>query len=299
MRIWIAAALLSLPGMAHAQARPPACADTAIRFEFQVTMNGGELARWIVDTTVSVRPTPRVPSPANIVQFAVDTLGLPIPWSFRVLRIADSSLIAETRRSVALWRFHPATVNGCVVRQLVQTPVSMPATGQPRVASNDVLIRVRPLAGGSVTLADFQPDLPAVEGPFECTGREVFDPNMIAVYAHFPNASDSKATVVVFVDSTGKMVRYAERRGPPIRPAVPPGLESRATAAQVAAAAGAVRSTTINLSYERGVANVANRGGGQPDQFASGSIGLVGPIDKFGRPFDRAARVLIQCEVKR
>jgi hypothetical protein len=151
----------------------------------------------------------------------------------------------------------------------------------------------------AVTLADFQPDLQAVDGPFECGSREVMGPNSISVSSAFPSWAQTKATVVVFVDSTGKTIRYAERRGPPIRPDVPPGQEAHATAAQVAAAVAAVRSTTITLDYVRGRATVANRGGGRPDQMTSGGINVVGSMERLGKPLDRAARVVAQCDVKR
>jgi hypothetical protein len=124
-------------------------------------------------------------------------------------------------------------------------------------------------------------------------------PNTITLSAAFPTRADTKATVVVFIDSTGKITRYAERRGPPIRPAVPPGLESSASPAQVAAAAAAVRSTTITLDYDQRRATVANRGGGRPDQMVLADVDAVATLPKLGRPLARAARVLAQCGVGR
>ncbi len=181
------------------------------------------------------------------------------------------------------------------------TPADLPAGG------TDVFVKVSPATGGA-TLADFQPDLAAVDGPFECTGRdligqsgigrELLGPDAVSFSAVFPSRAQTRATVVVVVDSTGKMIRYAERRGRSIGPAVPAGLESRASAAEVAAAA-AVRSTTITLDYGRGRGTIANRGGGRPDQSVSGPIGVVGSMNKFGNPFERAARVLAQCRVGR
>ncbi|MEP6495356.1 MAG: hypothetical protein ABJF01_21900 [bacterium] len=169
-----------------------------------------------------------------------------------------------------------------------------------------MLISVSPSVGGAATLADFQPDLPAVDGLYECTGREaigqdglgrqLLGPNAVSFSAVLPSRAETRVTIVVVVDSAGKIIRYAERRGPPIRPATPPGLESRATAAEVAAAAASVRSTTITLDYARGLATVANRGGGRPEQAVSGPIDVVGAMDKFGKPLDRAARVLAQCK---
>jgi len=185
-------------------------------------------------------------------------------------------------------------------------PVSSATPTQPPEGGTDVFVKVSPATSGSATLADFQPDLPAVDGPFECTGRdpigqsgigrELLGPNAVSFSAVFPSRAETRATVVVIIDSAGKIIRYAERRGPPIRPA---GLESSASAAEVAAAAASVRSTTIALDYGRGRGNAANRGGGRPDQSVSGPIDVIGSMEMLGRPLDRAARVLAQCQVRK
>jgi hypothetical protein len=109
----------------------------------------------------------------------------------------------------------------------------------------------------SIPLADFQPDLAAVDGPFECTGRnpiglssvgrEIVGPDAVSFSAAFPRRAETKATVVVIVDSAGKIIRYAQRRSPAIHP-------------------------------------------------ASGPVAVVGSMEKLGRPLDRAARVLTQCK---
>jgi hypothetical protein len=187
-----------------------------------------------------------------------------------------------------------ALLAGCAQSHSTSPPMLV----QPSSERADVFVGTS-TREAAVALADFQPDLGAVDGPFECETREVMGPNSIAISSSFPIRAQTKATVVVFVDSTGKIIRYAERRGPPIRPGVPPGQEAHATAAQVAAAAAAVRSTTITLDYGRGRAMVANRGAERPDQMASGGIDVVGSNEKFGKPLDRAARVLAQCEAKR
>lgn len=173
----------------------------------------------------------------------------------------------------------------------------------------DVLVRAAPRAT-LTSLAEFQPDLAAVEGPFECTGREaigqtatgrrVLESDAVSYTAAFPSKAASRATVVVIVDFMGTMLRYSERRGPPIRPAVNPGnSDSEASGNALAAAVAAVRSMTITLDYRGGRGTVANAGGGKPDQLASAPIDSIGPMDRFGKPFERAERVLAQCAGKR
>jgi hypothetical protein len=80
-------------------------------------------ARWLADTTSPVHPTAAVRDPANLIQFVVDTLGVPQPRTFRALKIADSALVAEARRTFSSWRYTPGLLHGCRVRQLVQTPI--------------------------------------------------------------------------------------------------------------------------------------------------------------------------------
>jgi hypothetical protein len=211
-----------------------------------------------------------------------------------------------TRRRRAIACYAIGLLAACARSSL---PASSPSPAQPPTGGADVFVAVSPATNRSGTLADFQPDVPAVDGPFECTGREpigqsgigreLLGPNAVSISAAFPNRATTRATVVVFVDSTGTPIRYAERRGPPIQSAVPAGLESSASAADVAAAAAAVRSTNITLDYGRGRGFIANRGGGRPDQSVSGPLDVVGSTDKFGKPLDRAARVLAQCQVRR
>jgi hypothetical protein len=159
---------------------------------------------------------------------------------------------------------------GCARSQ----PAPSPATSSP--GPRDGLVGVSPAASRLDTLAAFQPDLPAVDGPFECSSRAAMGPRATSISAAFPTRSDTKATVEVVVDSKDKIIRYAERRG-----------------------AAALRSTTITLDYDRRWASVANRGGGLPDQAVSGPIDRVASMEKFGMPLDRAARVLAQCDVRR
>jgi hypothetical protein len=165
-----------------------------------------------------------------------------------------------------------------------------PTSGQPK--SRDVLIEAAPAA--RLSLAEFLPDLPPVEGAFECGRREAMGSNLTTISVAFPTPAESRASVVVLFDSTGKMLHYAERRGAPIRPA----QGARATLAEIEAAARVARSTTITLDFAHGRATIANRGGGLPDQVTVGSIDAVESMEKFGKPLDRAARIVAECRGK-
>jgi hypothetical protein len=92
-------------------------------FEFQVTVP----AVYLPDSTLSPRPTARraasVQEEAALVQFVVDTLGRPDIASLKVLLARDRVLAAEARSVLPRWRFRPARLGGCVVAQIVQTPL--------------------------------------------------------------------------------------------------------------------------------------------------------------------------------
>jgi hypothetical protein len=99
------------------------CPDSTTFFEFQVVAAGGKPARWMVDTALAVHPVPATGNPANLVQFVVDTAGVPAARTFHALKVTDAVLVAEALQSFAHWRFIPAVRDGCNVRQLIQTPI--------------------------------------------------------------------------------------------------------------------------------------------------------------------------------
>ena len=117
MKTLLIAAVLCVPALAEAQSH--ACVDSTVHFEFQMSTP----ARWLPDSTLVVHPTPSVRNPSNLIQFIVDTLGAVQPSTFKVLKVADSAAVLEARRSVARWRFSPAILDDCRVKQLVQTPI--------------------------------------------------------------------------------------------------------------------------------------------------------------------------------
>lgn len=121
-RILSAGALLALvraPSLSAQTCAPP----PTPYFEFQVDVR----AVFLPDSTIAPRPTARRAAKAAdedaLVQFVVDTLGRPDGTSFKVLVARDRSLVAEARDALPRWRFRPATRGGCLVPQLVQTPL--------------------------------------------------------------------------------------------------------------------------------------------------------------------------------
>ena len=94
-------------------------------YEFQVD----KPASYIGDTTVVPRPDPRrfVPVRDNpnafVVQFVVDTAGLPEERSFKVLKAPSQQAVDSLRKYFMSWRFSAGSRYGCKVPQLVQTSV--------------------------------------------------------------------------------------------------------------------------------------------------------------------------------
>ena len=71
----------------------------------------------------SVPTGPSRPGPdAALVQFVVDTAGVAEPATVKVVEPAQAAS-ARLLATVAMWRFTPAQVYGCRVRQVVQVPV--------------------------------------------------------------------------------------------------------------------------------------------------------------------------------
>ncbi len=58
-----------------------------------------------------------------LTQFVVDTTGLPMMESFKVLRTTDIRFSAAVHDALGNWRFEPALVGGKKVRQMVQMPI--------------------------------------------------------------------------------------------------------------------------------------------------------------------------------
>ena len=110
---------------ARAQTCPPVApiAGAAAWFEFQVD----EAARFIPVDVVLPFPDPslnqRAPSSSDfaLVSFVVDTNGVPLAHSLKILVRPDGLVADSVAAAVLRWRFQPAKVRACRVPQLVQS----------------------------------------------------------------------------------------------------------------------------------------------------------------------------------
>lgn len=113
-----------------AQACPPAPLSTmrdgspAPWFDFQVDVP----ARLIGDSTRIPRPDvairiSRGDTNSALVQFVVDTLGVPLVTSLKLLIMPTALTKGVVDAAIISWRYTPAMLRGCRVSQLVQTPL--------------------------------------------------------------------------------------------------------------------------------------------------------------------------------
>lgn len=91
-------------------------------FEFQVDQR----AEFIEDSVVMRTASPSNQRSANLaIQFVVDSRGLPELGSLKVLRSGSATSVDRMRSAFPNWRFTPARLNGCAVRQLVHVKVGV------------------------------------------------------------------------------------------------------------------------------------------------------------------------------
>ncbi len=129
MRIPVLILILAIGRSASAGAQScPLAQPNAVAtpyFEFQVDT----AARFIPADGVLPFPdvslTERPPFTVNfaLIQFVVDTSGVPVANSLRILLRPDGLVTDSVAAAVVNWRFQPAKLQGCRVSQLVQTPL--------------------------------------------------------------------------------------------------------------------------------------------------------------------------------
>jgi hypothetical protein len=174
----------------------------------------------------------------------------------------------------------------------------------PRRGSGSSTERDRPAAlteryrGDRVAaLRRFRPARPAVDSGGECVVREspMLGAGMRSLVGYFPTRADAEAMVSLTVDSTGRFLRYHERRGLLRIPAVARATTPSARDSVIAAAERTTRITEISLDRVTGEARAVNRGGGRPSE---GVFGLVPEFEtsaELGQPGARASRVAELC----
>ena len=200
-------------------------------------------------------------------------------------------------RSLLVWTIM-VSVGGTACRSRAETA--------PAPAPGTLLVRrTTRVLTDPASIGAFRLDLPAVDGPFECSQPHALSAAEVtlggmplsarSILAYFPTASAAQGAVIVTIDSAGNLLRYNENRGPPLRPKTNPNMTPDQLGAAFAAAQDSARRSMISFDFVHNRATLANRGGGRPEQTILTTIDAVGSLELFGRPLDRAARVLASC----
>jgi hypothetical protein len=138
-------------------------------------------------------------------------------------------------------------------------------------------------------LSSFKPARePVLEGG-ECVNSEVRTAGVRQLIVHFPNRKDPETAIVVFVDSSGKVIRYIENRGVP-RPSK--SLDEMQTQMREL-----VR-TYIQVDYVIDEATISNSGPAQKPYVVRGSVKQLENAQTVGDLRTRAALVRQICERK-
>ena len=162
------------------------------------------------------------------------------------------------------------------------------------VTGGSVLLR-----SGANALAEFEPTLPPVDEGGECVVSASPVRGARQVTAWFPTRGAPKAMVNLTVDSTGRVIRYSERRGVPMYPELPPGSTAATRDSLMLAAQRDLTSTVVMLDYAAGRAMAHNVTGMQPGAGVTGGIEAFATSDKLGRPAEREKRVIDMCGTRR
>ena len=106
-------------------ARRTDLANAATMFEFQVDQQARQLEQtWFMKYPEELRAEPIAGE--VLAQFVVDTTGLVLPETFKVLRTTNPLFARSVKEVLPDMRFSPARAHGRAVKQLVQLPFDFP-----------------------------------------------------------------------------------------------------------------------------------------------------------------------------
>jgi hypothetical protein len=149
---------------------------------------------------------------------------------------------------------------------------------------------------GDAALREFVADVPADETGGECQLLRTGGSGATVVTAYYPRRAEVRFQATITFDSSGRVVRYSERRGVPHLPRTP-GLTAAQLDSAIRAAEATMRSTTISMDYPIDQAIATNRGGGKPTTAVLGTVRAMESLASLGPPAARLERVRKLCGV--
>jgi hypothetical protein len=186
-----------------------------------------------------------------------------------------------------------------VIRRALASAAILLAFGCARMApAAGGAAAVAPTSYGDAALRSFTPDIAANESGGECNFWRTTSGTIAAnTIAYFPNRANTKMTVQITFDSTGRLTNYYETRAPVNYPALPPGTAPAARDSLFKSARDAHRSTSIILNFAMDQAILRNFGAGQPENSVMAKVNDVESLPGLGPVKDRLARVRNLCGV--
>lgn len=160
-----------------------------------------------------------------------------------------------------------------------------------RVSVGDMFVPLR----GAAALRDFKADVAADETGGECQLLRTGGSGATIVTAYYPHRADARFQATITFDSSGRVVRYNERRGVPHLPRT--GLTAAQLESAIREAEASTRSTTISMDYPIDQAIATNRGGGKPTTAVLGTVREMESLASLGPPAARLERVRKLCGV--
>jgi hypothetical protein len=151
------------------------------------------------------------------------------------------------------------------------------------------------LRGDAAARAAFTPDRPAPTGAFACAPPLATGPGLQRLEARYPNRETPIAAVSVVVDTTGRWVEIAERRGVVQIPGLARAGSDSERARLIREAEAGERFTTITLSRAQGLAAARNAGGGRGEAGVSGTVAEIAALPALDAPLARAEAVIARC----
>jgi len=148
---------------------------------------------------------------------------------------------------------------------------------------------------GDAALREFKADVEADETGGECQLLRTGGSGATIVTAYYPRRTDALFQATITFDSSGRVVRYNERRGVPRLPRT--GLTVTQLDSAIRAAEASTRSTTISMDYPIDQAIATNRGGGKPTTAVLGTVRAMESLASLGPPSARLERVRKLCGV--
>jgi hypothetical protein len=149
---------------------------------------------------------------------------------------------------------------------------------------------------GAAAINAFIPEIAPVDSGGECLVTRTGGSGATIVNASFPSRAVAHTQATIMFDSSGRLIRYSERRGGTRTPSTV-GMTDAQRDSTIRAASVATRSTSVTLDYAIDQAIVSNRGGGQPTNAILSTVRAVETLPKFGPLAARVERVRRLCGV--